>query len=621
MVNPDQLITPYGQSLDPDAVLQEYPRPQLQRDSYLNLNGYWKFRITDMNQDLAEITPPDVDYEGQILVPFSPESVLSGVSRFLEPDQLLHYQRTVTLPKDFHEGRLIIHFGAVDQWARIFIDGKIAGEHEGGFTPFAIDITDLVHNQSFDLQVLVRDESDTAIHQTGKQRIERGGIWYTPQSGIWQTVWLESVPDHYICDLTLKPLFDEKAVQIDFVCTGRGTIQVEAFFEGTSAGTASLELDASDYLQKSRNGKETPSDVPVTCGQIILPLSEFHPWSPESPHLYDLQINYCEDSVKSYFGMRHFSMQTDLHGRKQFFLNHRPCFQNGVLDQGYYPDGLLTPPSDEAMIHDIDTMKKMGFNLLRKHIKIEPLRWYYHCDRLGMLVWQDMVNGSERKDIILHGALAIAGIHLKDNKYRLFGRKDAAGRNQYEKELDEMLNHLKNVVSINTWVPFNEAWGQFESSRICEHVAQKDSTRLIDHASGWSDQKTGHYHSRHIYFTKIRFRSKAAQNRILALTEFGGYSLPVKDHMFNPDRIFGYKKFDDGQKYEEAVERLYQQEVLPCIRKGLAVLVYTQLSDVEDEINGFITYDRKFTKMDPERMRLINVRLKNAFDTMQSENL
>tara|TARA_B100001939_G_scaffold150467_2_gene130095 strand:- start:908 stop:2053 length:1146 start_codon:yes stop_codon:yes gene_type:complete len=372
------MFTEYGQSLDPGAVLQEYPRPQLQRDSYLNLNGYWNYAITGLDLDPDNNGLQEIEYEGQILVPFSPESVLSGVNRSLSPDELLHYQRQVYLPENFHISNqrcLILHFGAVDQWARVYINGKLAGEHQGGFTPFAFDITDLVDDQSFDLKVLVRDESDTKIHQTGKQRIKRGEIWYTPQSGIWQTVWLESVPLHHIAELTLTPLFDEKAIRMDFECRGEGPIQAEAFFQGRSMGKAILELSA-----------KSASAVPFTSGQLILPLAEMHPWSPKSPALYDLQIRFGQDSIKSYAGMRHYSMKADVRGRMQFYLNHEPCFQNGVLDQGYYPDGLLTPPSDDAMIHDIRTMKEMGFNLLRKHIKIEPLRWYYHCDGITIAI-------------------------------------------------------------------------------------------------------------------------------------------------------------------------------------------------------------------------------------------
>lgn len=580
------LRTPWADAIDPDNVLGEYPRPQMRRDSYLNLNGYWSYAINDSETCSS--------YEGKILVPFSPESVLSGVQRSVRPGEYLHYHRKITLPHGFMKDRLVIHFGAVDQTATLFINDREVGAHTGGFTAFRFDITDFLTGDEIDIRLVVTDISDTGCHQTGKQRIERGGIWYTPQSGIWQTVWMESPPSTHIRDLRLTPLYHEQAVRIEIERAGTGVVSVEARLNGIVQGTARIDGDT-----------------------IVLPLKELHAWTPETPHLYDLTVQLGDDVIQSYFGMRHFEMREDAKGRNQFYLNGRPYFQNGVLDQGYYPDGLLTPPGDEAMIYDIELMKSMGFNMLRKHIKIEPLRWYYHCDRLGMLVWQDMVSGSERKDILFHGILAIAGIHLKDHRYRLFGRKNADGRRQFELELAEMLAHLKNTVCVNTWVPFNEAWGQFDARRIADSVASIDNTRLIDHASGWSDQKVGHYHSRHIYFTKIRFARKDARRRILALTEFGGYSLPVDGHVFDAKRIFGYKVFKSQADYQKAVTDLYSRQVLPQIEKGLSALVYTQVSDVEDEVNGFVTYDRRIVKMDVEAMRSINDALQREFRRTQ----
>lgn len=580
------LRTPWADAIDPDNVLAEYPRPQMRRDSYLNLNGYWSYSINESETCSS--------YEGKILVPFSPESVLSGVQRSVRPGEYLHYHRKITLPHGFMKDRLVIHFGAVDQTATLFINDREVGTHTGGFTAFRFDITDFLTGDEIDIRLTVTDISDTGCHQTGKQRIERGGIWYTPQSGIWQTVWMESLPSTHIRDLRLTPLYPEQAVRIEIERAGTGVVSVEARLNGIVQATALIDGDA-----------------------IVLPLKELHAWTPETPHLYDLTVQLGDDVIQSYFGMRHFEMREDAKGRNQFYLNGRPYFQNGVLDQGYYPDGLLTPPGDEAMIYDIELMKSMGFNMLRKHIKIEPLRWYYHCDRLGMLVWQDMVSGSERKDILFHGILAIAGIHLKDHRYRLFGRKNADGRRQFELELVEMLAHLKNTVCINTWVPFNEAWGQFDARRIADAVASIDNTRLIDHASGWSDQDIGHYHSRHIYFTKIRFARKDARRRILALTEFGGYSLPVDGHLFDAKKIFGYKVFRSQADYQKAVTDLYHRQVLPQIEKGLSALVYTQVSDVEDEVNGFVTYDRRIVKMDVETMRSINDVLLREFKRTQ----
>lgn len=580
------LRTPWADTIDPDNVLGEYPRPQMRRESYLNLNGYWSYSINESETCSS--------YEGKILVPFSPESALSKVQRFVRPGQYLHYHRKMTLPHGFMKDRLMIHFGAVDQTATLFINDREVDTHTGGFMAFSFDITDFLTGDEIDIRLVVTDISDTGCHQTGKQRIERGGIWYTPQSGIWQTVWMESLPSTHIRDLRLTPLYHEQAVRIEIERAGTGVVSVEARLNGIVQATARVDGDT-----------------------IVLPLKELHAWTPETPHLYDLTVQLGDDVIQSYFGMRHFEMRKDAKGRNQFYLNDQPYFQTGVLDQGYYPDGLLTPPSDEAMIYDIELMKSMGFNMLRKHIKVESLRWYYHCDRLGMLVWQDMVSGSERKDILFHGILAIAGIHLKDHRYRFFGRKNTDGRLQFELELAEMLAHLKNTVCINTWVPFNEAWGQFDACRIADSVASIDNTRLIDHASGWSDQKVGHYHSRHIYFTKICFERKNARRRILALTEFGGYSLPVDGHVFDAKKIFGYKVFKSQADYQKAVTDLYFRQVLPQIEKGLSALVYTQVSDVEDEVNGFVTYDRWIVKMDVEVMRSINDALLSEFKRTQ----
>ncbi|MDY0317729.1 MAG: glycoside hydrolase family 2 TIM barrel-domain containing protein, partial [Candidatus Izemoplasmatales bacterium] len=297
--------------------------------------------------------------------------------------------------------------------------------------------------------------------------------------------------------------------------------------------------------------------------------------------------------------------------------NDKPYLLSGVLDQGYYPDGLLTNPSDEALYNDIKSMKEMGFNLLRKHIKIEPLRWYYHCDKIGMIVWQDMINGSERKDIFFHGALAMLNIHINDKRHWLFGRRNKKGREQYMLELNEMISHLKNITCISTWVPFNEAWGQFDSLDVSKHIRDIDKTRLIDHASGWSDQGGTDFRSEHIYFKKVKFNEKYAKKRILALTEFGGYSLLVNENSFNPDKVFGYKKYQNQQDLEAGIKQLYENQIIPEVRKGLNVLIYTQLSDVEDEVNGFLTYDRKVAKVDVELIRQINKKLFDAFNSNQ----
>ena len=581
-----QLYTKWGESLDKNNILKEYPRPQLVRDSYLNLNGEWDYTISKNKLSSEK--------EGKILVPFSPESILSGVNRFLKPDEYLIYYKTVSLPKGFVKNRLLLHFGAVDQEAEVYVNNQLAITHVGGYTPFKVDITEFLDSDLFDLKVVVKDISDTGYMQTGKQRIKRGGIFYTPQSGIWQTVWLESVEKDYIEDITIIPDYDKSRINIK-IKTNRSTNNQEFKTLLSYKG----ELISSE-------------DTSNNCFSISIP--DFSPWTPETPNLYDLDIIYKDDKISTYFGMRKFERKPDSKGIMKFYLNDKPYFLSGVLDQGYYPDGLLTNPTDAALQYDIETMKNMGFNLLRKHIKIEPLRWYYHCDRIGMIVWQDMINGSERKDIFLHGALAMLNIHINDKRYCLFGRKEKSSREQYLLELNEMISHLKNSTCISTWVPFNEAWGQFDSLNVSKHINELDETRLIDHASGWSDQGGTDFRSEHIYFKKVKFNKKYAKKRILALTEFGGYSLLVREHSYNPDKVFGYKKFQNQQDLSYSIKELYEKQIIPEIKNGLNVLIYTQLSDVEDEVNGFLTYDRKVNKVDIELMRKINKNLFDVFD-------
>ena len=571
------LMTPWGEHLDENCILTEYPRPQMRRDSYLNLNGRWEYAITDSDESPRR-------WDGTILVPFSPESALSGVGRSLQPGQTLWYRREVIVPQGFipTDGRLLLHFGAVDQEAAVYWNGRLLGRHMGGYNAFTLDATDALGPRN-SLVVRVHDDTDASFHSRGKQKTRRGGIWYTPQSGIWQTVWMEAVPRHYIESLRIVPLFDQSAVEVMVRCSR--PLQCEATVDGRT--------------------------VPFTSGEPArIPVPDFRAWSPEDPYLYDLSVTLGEDRVESYFGMRKMEVRADRGGVKRLFLNGEPYFQSGLLDQGYWPDGLYTAPSDEALIYDIQTAKAMGFNLLRKHIKVEPMRWYYHCDRLGMLVWQDMPSGGGKYRFSTITLPLVTGIHRRDNHYRAFARASSQGRGEYIDELEEMVGQLFNAPSVVLWVPFNEGWGQFDSTLVMERLRALDPTRPVDPASGWHDQGAGELRSLHVYFKPFRFR-RDRRGRALALSEFGGYNLRVDGHCFN-QKDYGYRRLPDAAALWRDFSRLYEREVLPAVPRGLCASVYTQLSDVEDELNGLMTYDRRVVKLDADEVRELNERLKEA---------
>lgn len=587
-----QLKTRWTGGVDEEHVLEEYPRPLLQRESYVNLNGFWDYAFTGQGEKPKE-------YVGRILVPFSPEAPLSGVGRQLKPQETLWYHRR--LPEEIFPvsgRRWILHFGAVDQYAVVSVNGRVLKRHLGGYLPFSIDVTDSLKKGRNELTVRVRDYSDAFYYSRGKQKMKRGGMFYTAQSGIWQTVWMEQVPDTYVEELTVTPLYDESAfrIRVRLADADRMTENCETGSGCERKIKVMLSSQEMEPLQREGLADE----------DMRIPVPDMHSWSPEDPFLYDIQVLAGEDCVRSYAAMRKISVEKDAQGIPRMFLNNRPYFQRGVLDQGYWPDGLYTPPCDEAMIYDIRVMKELGFNMLRKHIKIEPQRWYYHCDRLGMLVWQDMVNGgrSYQSWYVTYLATVMEYFHLRmhDSMLTLLGRKDVKGRRQFVAELRETIRVLYNHPSIVAWVLFNEGWGQFHGEAITQIAREADDSRLIDQASGWFDQGGGDVRSIHDYFFPLFIK---AEKRVTALTEFGGYSLCVPGHhMYR--KVYGYRiyrrKSDLSRGYREWIER----EVVPNIARGLSATVYTQLSDVEEETNGILTYDRQIMKLNPKTVRELN---------------
>ncbi len=589
-----ELYTRWGRALDPDAPLPEYPRPQLARRSWQSLNGRWDYKICKFPAGSEAV--PEL-FDGEIIVPFSPESLLSGVNRQLLPGQVLWYHRLVDF--DVREsGCVLLHFGAVDQRCTVFVNGKQAGAHNGGYLPFSFDITALLHtaengkSAANTVAVRVTDDSDIGDEAWGKQKLCRGGIWYTAQSGIWQTVWAETVPQRHIAALKITPLFDESAVEFTVALS-------------TEGGGAAAHIEI-------RDGETIVAEADAGGAPVCVPLPGFKPWSPDAPFLYGVRVTLDEDEdeVGSYFGMRKFGVVRDANGHWRLALNDVPVFHTGLLDQGYWSDGLYTPPSDEAMAWEISEVKALGFNVLRKHIKIEPMRWYYHCDRLGMLVWQDMVSGGGPYSPWVIQVAPYIGLRLDDARHKRFGRCSTPGRVRFAEDMEATVAALYNCVGLCAWTVFNEGWGQFDALAMERELKKLDNTRYVDHASGWHDQGGGTFCSKHIYYKRYRMKPDKS-GRVQALTEFGGYSGPTAGHMAS-DKLFGYKMFATKEALSAAVKKLYEREVLPAAANGLAAAIYTQVSDVEDEINGLFTYDRAEAKMDADMWRDVNGRLKGT---------
>ena len=605
------LDTVWGERLDTNHVLEEYPRPQMVRDNYEILNGYWRYAITASGKYPKE-------FDGLILVPFSPESQLSGVGRQLKPDEYLWYERTIDIEKFKAGTRCLLHFEAVDQCAAVYINGHFVEKHVGGYLPFEIDLTPFLKpgKNHLRLTVRVQDFSDTSYHSRGKQKLKPSGMYYTAQSGIWQTVWMEMVPKHHITYVDIQPDYDRHQVTITLREKNKSHspwVHVKVY--DAVCGTA---LDRPAALGNS--GDDAIIDKEFGSLKMTLDIPKPRSWTPKTPYLYPVEITSGQDTVRCYFAMRCFSVEKDEAGIPRICLNHESIFLNGVLDQGYWPDGLYTAPSDDALIYDIRKMKQLGFNMLRKHAKIECRRWYYHCDRLGMIVWQDLVNGGNPYSsaflTYLPTLLCVPGPRKKESRtnsmisrfldrkmpgltpdgtleYMITGRTDARGRQEFLKECAQTLLLLRPFPSIMTWVPFNEGWGQFDTELITELIHTADPARLVDSASGWFDHKTGDFKSVHNYFRKA---AAVRDCRAYVLSEYGGYVWQVPRHCAS-DSTYGYHTFHSYEAFERAFWKLMRKDIQPLIQKGLCAAVYTQLSDIEEEANGLLTYDRRVCKI------------------------
>ena len=581
--------------------LAEYPRPAMRRDSCEILNGPWQYAITQTAEYPAA-------WQGSILVPYSPEAPASGVGRTLQPGQWLHYHRLFAPPAG-EGGRVLLHFGAVDYACAVQINGHLAGGHRGGYWPFTLDITDLLNGTDRNsLWVAVQDPTSHGTQARGKQTLKPGGMFYPAQSGIWQTVWLERVPDNYIQTLTVTPDYDARTV----------TVRVHTAKPGGAVNLWAMVRAGGVTIAEDWGSDEADQDGEVT---LNIPEEHFFPWSPDTPFLYDLTVGTNQgeeaglDTVHSYFALRKWSCTPDAHGVLRFCLNDKPILLNGLLDQGYWPEGLYTPPSDAAVERELSEVKALGFNLLRKHAKIEPQRWYYHCDRLGLIVWQDIVNGGSAYNLwfvtYLTNVLQPLLRRFPDGKAcrRLLSRAKPAGREEYAHELADTVQALRCHPCIACWVPFNEGWGQFDAGKAVQAIRTLDGTRLVDEASGWFDQGGGDVHSLHNYFYPLRIRP---QKRTVALSEYGGIAWPMPGNE-PPRKTYGYSTAKDRQELTARYKKLQLKTVLPQLEKGLSALVYTQLTDVEDEVNGLFTYDRAAVKPDANAVRSVNAALAAEF--------
>jgi beta-galactosidase/beta-glucuronidase len=571
------LMTRWAKDVSPKHPHPEYPRPQMVRKDWQNLNGLWNYAIT------ARDAPQPVKWDGQILVPFPVESALSGVMKRVYETNRLWYHRTFKIPRGWKGKNVLLNFGAVDWETKVFVNGKEAGSHRGGYDGFSFDITDaLKPSGEQEIVVAVWDPADAGPQPRGKQVRNPHGIWYTPTSGIWQTAWLEPVGKAHIGGLKIIPDADKNAVTI-----GANIVGADASHR--------FEVTIQD------GGKHVYTAWVTAGGQLTLPVRNAKLWSPDSPHLYDLEITLNRgkkaiDRAQSYFGMRKISLGKDEHGNLRLCLNNKPLFQFGPLDQGFWPDGLYTAPTDEALRYDIEMTKKLGFNLARKHVKVEPDRWYYWCDKLGLLVWQDMPSGDRSAE--WKGPSGIDGKEMQ---------RTPESVEIYERELRAMISGRYNHPSIVVWVPFNEGWGQFDTVRILNLTKQLDPTRLVDGASGGNHFPAGDILDHHQYPGPAV--PPPASDRARVLGEFGGLGLPLPGHTWQAEKNWGYRSFTNAAALTDAYVGLIDKLHPMTGEPGVSAAIYTQTTDVEIEINGLMTYDREIVKPDAARVAIANRRL------------
>ena len=647
-----KIESPWAAKINRDNPLPEYPRPGFVRKEWVSLNGPWDYAITPSSAETppAEIhsgeQPPE-QFDGTILVPYAPESALSGVGRALLPEEVLWYRRRASIPVLWKGRRVLLNFEAVDYSCAVFLNGRFAGGNRGGYLPFSIEIPaeELSGSDGFEIMLAVRDPGDSSFQERGKQVLNPKGIYYTATSGIWQSVWLEPVAgENSIAGIDYKVLPDLSGVELTVNCVHPAEIRV-----------APEESGDSGSLFRAVRG--------VSGEAVVIRPETPRLWSPDDPFLYFFRAEIAgprkaaagastargalRDSVVSYFALRNVVLERPGRGCAEpagkaeeepaekstektavkingklaktpvIKINGKPVFLQALLDQGYWPESGLTPPAEEALLFDIESAKNLGFNALRKHVKIETRRFYYHADRLGMLIMQDAVSGGRNRAGTLRTAVAMfLGIHSEDRSASAHiqaGRGEKQNREEFEAHLRGMVKHLKNHPSIIMWVPFNESWGQFDSRRICGELRKNNPDRLIDSVSGWYDQGSGDFRSRHTYIIPL-FKPPRRDPRPYFISEYGGYNLSVKDHMWTETERFGYRFYKDPESLKEAYTRLIRKELIPLIRKGLRAAVYTQISDVEMESNGLFTYDRKVLKIEEEMVRSLNRELYAAFE-------